>query len=364
MSITTFISLAPNKILFYKIDEKKFVVLKNEKKIACQFPELNYTTHKTKCESYTKNTQCLGISNVMATSDSHFEVWGNQIFALTLEDSTKAVFYWPNDDENIVWLKDHTTNDIINDSLLVYTDDNGKKGIKHPKGKIIVPAIYDELVSFNKPFSYKIKLPFYKSMITHPSVYTYSQKNIIKAIKGDSLTLIDIYGKTYFPFQKYKDLQPIYEFYRPNEFPEFYWKVYDENNRCGIINKKGEVIINPKYEDVIVLGRRYFKGILISNEVIINSDNKTLPFPKDASFFMTPTDKRVQYKYWTFYKHKEKLGVIDTLGNIVLEPKYNEISYLGNDYFKVEQFFKREIIHVKGEIIPCPKNYDIFPLID
>ncbi len=173
-------------------------------------------------------------------------------------------------------------------------------------------------------------------------------------------------------------------------FPEYsktYW-YYDElglavkNKKYGFINTKGEIIIPIEYDNAFPFFQNYTSvkkndkwnyidkngNIIFPDSLIFNYrpiiDNKAVFMKKNIKVEKT---KKMQSEDGsrTFVeflnkteKYQLKEGLIDTNGNIILEPKFDEISgYYQNGYMRVRNNGKTGIIDEKGEII-IPIEYD------
>ena len=324
-----FFRIKPNKLVFYDIESKSLVALKNEIILDYKFPDLNYTSYKNRCPDHVlSESSCVCTPDFIQSSYTWFLRWGDNIFTLPLADFENAFFYWPDDNDNIIWLEGVTKTDIINDSLLVYTDEiSRKKGIKYIDGGVFLPATYDEIISLNAPANWMTNETYGRQ--------NFKQSIITKVRKGDSLTLMNIYGKYLLPFLKYEDIKPLYisSQYIPNDFIQNYWKIYDRDTLCGVIDSTGNVIIPPKYKYINFIGNAHFRTWISRRAEIFNGKGEIIPYPEGFEIRRVNYNKKAYknnmdktYQFWEISKENGSIkGIIDNKGNIIIPPKYYSI---------------------------------------
>lgn len=139
-------------------------------------------------------------------------------------------------------------------------------------------------------------------------------------------------------------IKPQYQYAR--KFVENY-AVIAKNDSLGVIDKQNNLIIPTKYNylryighDKFVFGYRakYFGEY---NLGIITSQNKIIVEPKyydispKADFFVVNKQSYKIIESSGIYDTREiinKYGVIDSLGNVILEPDFSWIDFLSNDF--------------------------------
>ena len=196
---------------------------------------------------------------------------------------------------------------------------NGKHGVIDYKGKVIIAPQYDEI-------KIEDELYFIAKLNNKWGVLNYGNNIIFPFIFNDRYDLnlySDCgYGKindvVYKLDYKTKEMTPtkyadVYVYYK--DFPEV--KV---NGKYGFMNKKGEIIIQPVFEEV----KRFNNGL-------------------------APV------------KIEKKWGFIDTLGQAVIEPQFDDVESFGygeNSAFAVaKNYGKYGVINRKGMFVLQPK-YD------
>jgi hypothetical protein len=178
-------------------------------------------------------------------------------------------------------------------------DDNGKHGYINQEGKIIIPAIYDRVSHFkdNKAWVlYKGKWGYINksgAYIIQPQYKdTYDFNEGFCWVKtGMEWALIDTTNKIIIPFSQQNHL------------------VYAASGAKKILSniKYGLLVTKEK-------GKTGFSSVPDLKKVIVSKFDEVLPF--EDSLAVAYLDG--------------KCGVIDIKGEFFIEPKYEEIKYLGN----------------------------------
>lgn len=152
---------------------------------------------------------------------------------------------------------DNITPDVRNGYYVV--EDKGKLGLYEPGKGLVVPCMYDTYDVGEEP--------------TH--------KELMSFRLGNQKVVLDPYGKVIFTLPNCKELIIEKDYLTV--------AIENENNKkvyYGIYNKKGEVVIPPKYKHI----SEYNEG------------------------------------YWLFEDNSERFGIIDTLGNIRIIPENYYVS--------------------------------------
>lgn len=177
-----------------------------------------------------------------------------------------------------------------------------------------------------------------------------------------------------------------------NMFPTFdaaFWYKDDlglviKDKKYGFINKNGEIIIPLKYDDAFTYYNGYASVKTKDNWNYINRKGEVI-FPDSLIFSSRPIidnnavfmisgieveekkrmhseerkGSRIMAEYLNQIKNIQlKEGLINTQGEVIIEPMYDEISgYFINGYMRVRNKGKAGIINEKGKII-IPLEYD------
>jgi|TARA_B110000902_G_C14193613_1_gene545075 hypothetical protein len=221
---------------------------------------------------------------------------------------------------------------------------NGKSGLISPNGNIIIPAKYDFIGNVENDLA----------LVEINDYYNFSD------LKGNLISKSD--------------------FYDVGDFSENLVAVqYNEDGKWGYINNIGEKQIDTLYDyadtfengnglvdfgDLELLIDKNGKvidtvvspGLTYKNyRVTGNSDNGTLGkinlkgdtiMPnKYSSFGYVQKDK-----FW--FKENSKFGIADTIGNILIKPLYEDLSYFSdNGLARAQKDGKYGFINEKGEVI-------------
>jgi len=117
--------------------------------------------------------------------------------------------------------------------------------------------------------------------------------------------------------------------------------IFQENGLFGVKNSKGKVIISPQYMEMYPFscGLSLVRNHQYQYAYIDNTNKQVIPFGKyswcDSQF--TCGFSRVMV-YHSF-EEKNKWGIIDTQGNIIVPLKYDKIWALKEEYlFNIKAF--------------------------
>ncbi|QFQ12069.1 WG repeat-containing protein [Pseudoprevotella muciniphila] len=209
-----------------------------------------------------------------------------------------------------------TTKDSLGNYIFV---SNEKYGIVNNKGKIIIAAKYENLESFVQNL-YIAKIA--------------NKNDNSRELYG----VIDIKEKTVIPFdyfsiEPYKGYVPSYD--RPrNEEVEItneiqYWLICKDG--YGLIDSNGKICIPPIYQDIEQVENKFIVK-LDEKKGLINHDFNTLIEPNYNKItpigngFWKVEIKELSYKdYYNEEHYTYKFGIINSLGEVCLEPIYNFI---------------------------------------
>ena len=155
----------------------------------------------------------------------------------------------------------------------------------------------------------------------------------------------------------------VFELDYPEELPYQYFVMYS-GDKAGVIDRKGELLIDAKYQDIIIPNQSkdvFFAYTDEDNYKILNKDGEEiLKDYEDITYLETsePTELVLE-KNVLRYKENNLYGLIDLDGNKVTEPIYEKVSSLtskpGN--ICVTKDGLCGVINSKGEeIIPVKYN--------
>ena len=165
----------------------------------------------------------------------------------------------------------------------------------------------------------------------------------------------------YFLYNKRIEDGRKYEIEQINELNYF---VVKTSNGYGVINKDGEIVVEAKYDNVIIPNPQKALFICYSDEesVVLNERNEIIlgEFQNVEPIRLKNIASNLMYeKSVLTYKQDGKMGLIDFNGKKITKPVYNEISGLTykEGELLVKQNEKFGVINIKGNIL-VPIEYD------
>ena len=136
------------------------------------------------------------------------------------------------------------------------------------------------------------------------------------------------------------------------------------NEKHGVINKNGDIIIKPNYTDIIIPNPEKDMFFCYSNDTVevINSKGEKLytNFEKVEPIKLKNVATTLNYEKSVFKFQKDgKYGLINTNGKVIVKNEYESIENLQlcEGLFLVEQNSKYGIINLKGTVVITP-SYD------
>ena len=175
---------------------------------------------------------------------------------------------------------------------------------------------------------------------------------VIIAISIIVITIINLKNK--------KDMN-----YQLEEVNEINYMVFSENNKFGVINKTGEVVVQALYDEVQIPNpskplfvcmydydtEKNQYNIKVLNE---KSEQILYQFVVVEAIRINPVNNEIPYEKSVLkYKKDNKYGLIDFQGNIIVKAKYEEIT--GLDYKEglllVKKNGKYGVININGATI-------------
>src|SRR5690625_1971946 len=119
-----------------------------------------------------------------------------------------------------------------------------------------------------------------------------------------------------------------------------------KDGKWGFINRSGQMIIEPQFDNA----RDFHAGIALIHQdgewKYINKQGKILDhFPtKDKVYGFTDNGRAI-------LRDGDKIGIMDTEGNIIVEPQYQEIKAYKHGYAKVKNDNKWGYIDESGKVV-------------
>lgn len=132
--------------------------------------------------------------------------------------------------------------------------------------------------------------------------------------------------------------------YNPNLF------FFQKNEKWGAVNEKGQTIIRPSFQSFFTLSDNFIKLISNSRVYLYSVFNQQI---------ITKGEYETYYpfsKKYVLAKNQKKLGLLNSLGNRILDVKYDEIQSFGKDQFRVNFQGKWGVVTI-GDHIIIPFDY-------
>ena len=159
--------------------------------------------------------------------------------------------------------------------------------------------------------------------------------------------------------------------YTVEEVKEFNYNILTKNERYGVINKNGEVVVEPIYDTVQIPNpskpvficmsdyntetKEYKTTVLNDQKEILFSEYESVQaIPAEATLDGVPYEKSVLQ-----YKQDGKYGLINLEGKVITKPIYEQISSINykEGTLLVKQDGKFGAINMKGKVVIKPE-YD------
>lgn len=224
---------------------------------------------------------------------------------------------------------------------------NGKYGFINTKGEQVIPLFYDKASSFSEGLAY------FEIGNRYGFINQYGEKAFL--LNCDSVSSFKE-GLAYFSSDgKYgyidksgnEVIKPLYD--DAGYFQNGIAKVR-QGCKIGAIDKSGKEIVQPIYDDVSI-NKNLIITELNHKYGCINSSGVDVLMPKYDSI-------SVEENNMVIFTTKEKWGLADANGNVILNPLYDYMELIPEkDFAIIEQNSKRGIIDYNG-MIRVPLKYD------
>ena len=271
---------------------------------------------------------------------------------------------------------DEKNKDISTLTSYVSVVENGKWGVIDNKGNIVVDLIYDEMIIIpnktkdvfvctynvnysNETFKTKV-INKEKEMIL--SEYTnisaientdgtniWYEDNVLKYEKGNKKGLIDFEGKIIVDAE-YDDI------YALSGIKDSL--IIEKSGKKGLINNKtSEIIIEPKYLEIVAISDKHEDGYIVKNDqnkfgLIANDKTKVLAEKYDDI-------KRVTGNEYYVVVENGKAEIIDKAGRVILDNGFDSVEAIQLDNYIIIKNGKYGVINKLGETVIKPEYENI-----
>ena len=152
-----------------------------------------------------------------------------------------------------------------------------------------------------------------------------------------------------------------------------YFTVFN-NNKWGVIDNSGKYVIDPSYEEMIVIPNNKIAAFVVTYDVnyetgefktkVLNEKNEEIftGYDKIEPLSNLDKNKKLFYENDALRIQKNgKYGLINLLGKEILPAEYDEITAISQieNSFKIEKDGKFGIVNSEGKIIVEPQYADI-----
>ncbi len=231
----------------------------------------------------------------------------------------------------------------------------GKYGIIDTTGKIISEPIFDELpvygegmfrIKIGEKYGFADKTGKIVIQPAYDYAVTFSEGKAIVSI-GSVASIIDKTGK-----KLVENLGPGSGLYR---FHDGLARCRSLDGKYGFLDATGKRVIAPTldFADDFENGRAI---VSMDNRYGLIDRNGKYVVPNEYDFFYNLSDGYYQTK-----TTDGKAGVVDSLGNVILQPIYDEVFHLQKHFFTVEQNSLNGCYDIHGkEIFPPESSRSIY----
>ncbi len=237
-----------------------------------------------------------------------------------------------------------------------FTGEAGKKGFKNTSGKIIIPAIYDKVASFNEGRAMVSKNNLFGYVdekgneivpIQYQDVDLWFYHGVALVKKYNQWGLVDSNGNTLVSPQ-YDEISP------SNLFREHVkWLTVQKKDKYGLIDERGKLILPLNYEAIENYADSFFYVRQNGKVSLLDRQLKTLlPFTYEHIDYETFIQKNK-----ASVKLNGKWGYIDNNGREILAVKYDNLYGFSEGLFAVELDHKVGFVDLKGNVV-IPLQYE------
>lgn len=224
---------------------------------------------------------------------------------------------------------DDVTPSVKDDEVIKIIDKKGNV-------KFELPTNYTEASAFYYGYSivYNKTTSLHEALSTSGDFIKSDKYDIMLSLSGDKFLAIDSEGENIFMINK--KMEKITRFDSEISYitPDLKYYAYtDEDGNDGLKNISGEVVIRPKYENLIYVN----EGCIIVQDEddkygVINIKGENIIRPKYKNVVGVKGNCIAVYD-----AEKERCGIIDIKGDVVLPFEYSTISVIPNsEYFVVK----------------------------
>ncbi len=226
---------------------------------------------------------------------------------------------------------------------LKYYDLNDQVGLINTRGDIVVPAVYDDIRRYQD-----FDGEWEKLIIEKDGYFGFLDSNL---------------NILFPPIYRCSSDTNYYGYPEHNILNGQYIKVFKEG-KCGLINDHGDVLIDFKYDNLLLIHDSMIVGLL--NKELINPNQyfwnnvQACEIYDDKFNLITSLDHYDQIEYngiKRFIVKKDNLvGVVNHKGKVIIPIEYNSLAPQDNNYYVVKGN-KSGVISLEGKVL-IPIEYE------
>lgn len=226
---------------------------------------------------------------------------------------------------------------------LKYYDLNDQVGLINTRGDIVVPAVYDDIRRYQD-----FDGEWEKLIIEKDGYFGFLDSNL---------------NVLFPPIYRCSSDTNYYGYPEHNILNGQYIKVFKEG-KCGLINDHGDVLIDFKYDNLLLIHDSMIVGLL--NKELINPNQyfwnnvQACEIYDDKFNLITSLDEYDQIEYngiKRFIVKKDNLvGVVNHKGKVIIPIEYNSLAPQDNNYYVVKGN-KSGVISLEGKVL-IPIEYE------
>ena len=267
---------------------------------------------------------------------------------LTIRYGLKNTDYINTTDLSIYSLQDYRE---LNNHLMFYAENN-KVGLITLKGDVVVPAVYDNIRKYQNDNGKRDKL-----IIQQDGMFGFLDSNL---------------NVLFQPIYRSSNEESHLGCPEHNIINEQYIKVF-KNEKCGLINENGDVLIDFKFDDLTLIYDTLYMGLIYKDkneiEEISNLGSYWGHMVKTCVLFgknFSVTTELRDFEHIDYggierfiVKKDNKFGVLNHKGGVIVPLEYDSLTSQNENYVVVRDN-KRGIINLDGKIVLSIEFDDLY----
>ena len=138
---------------------------------------------------------------------------------------------------------------------------------------------------------------------------------------------------------------------------KFGYTLMQQAGKIGLLNKKGQLLLPAKYEEIKILDSNFISVIFNQAQQVLTANGTIVLKGKEYKDF-----KVLNRELLSFTKN-DLVGCVNTKGAIIVEPSYDGITLYKNQYLKIEKRKQYGLVDLTGKSI-LPIVADAFNILE